>query len=106
MVKISPWWPWQSSDQSIGILPIDKFVHAILLGLCGFFLTLGWLNQIRHWLPLFLLLIAYAGVTEILQYFIPGRGASLADFLADGIGAAIGISLAVVLQKKRNQQSD
>jgi hypothetical protein len=94
--KISPWWPWPSFNKSLGIFPIDKFVHIMLFAVCGFFLTRGWLSQTRSWLPLFLVLIAYAGFTEILQYFVPGRGASVVDFLADGIGAAIGILLAVV----------
>ncbi len=74
----------------------------MLFALSGFLLTLGWLNQTRSWLPLFLFLIAYAGVTEILQYFIPGRGASAADFLADGIGAAIGISFGLLIAKNKD----
>jgi len=96
MSQVSAWLPWSSSSSDTDVYPIDKFVHAALFALSGFFLTRGWLNQSRSWLPLFLLLIAYAAVTEILQYFIPGRSASAADFLADGIGAAVGILLAFV----------
>jgi len=102
MLKMSPWWPWQFSDQSISVFPVDKLVHVMLFALCAFLLTVGWLCEIRSWLPLFLMLVAYAGITEFLQYFIPGRGASTFDFLADGIGAAIGISLALMFARNKD----
>lgn len=42
-----------------------------------------------------LLVFLYAASDEFHQLFIPGRYASLVDFLSDGIGAIIGIRIAV-----------
>jgi hypothetical protein len=94
-IKLSEWFALPSLPPGLDSSPIDKLIHTGLFAVCGFLLTRGWLHQTRSWLPLLLLLIAYAAITETLQYFIPGRGASTADFLADGIGAAIGILLAL-----------
>ena len=40
---------------------------------------------------MFLILLGYGMLTEFLQLFVPGRGASIGDFLADCIGAGVGI---------------
>lgn len=41
-----------------------------------------------------LVIVAFAALDEWLQRFAPGRVASLADFLRDGIGVGIGVALA------------
>jgi len=41
-----------------------------------------------------LAIVAFAALDEWLQRYSPGRVASLADFLRDGIGVAIGVALA------------
>lgn len=43
----------------------------------------------------FLLVFLYAASDEFHQLFVPGRYASLLDFLCDGIGAIIGIRFAI-----------
>lgn len=70
----------------------DKWTHALL------FLSLGWLGmrawharQQRQGLALAILLLGIA--TEILQNWIPGRGPSVADFVADALGLAVGAML-------------
>lgn len=40
-------------------------------------------------------LLAYGGLIEVLQLFVPGRSAEWGDLLADGIGIVVGIGLAV-----------
>lgn len=40
---------------------------------------------------MFLILTSYGMLTEFLQLFVPGRGASVGDLFADSIGAGIGI---------------
>jgi VanZ family protein len=62
------------------------------------YLVLGALTAVaaRHRLNPYLLtlgLVAYAGVLELGQLFIPNRDASLEDFAASAAGAIIGISL-------------
>ncbi len=48
----------------------------------------------RHWLALFLGLLAYGGTVELLQLQVPGRDGEWADLLADSIGLALGHLLA------------
>lgn len=38
------------------------------------------------------LIVGYAMIDELTQYFIPGRNCSLGDFIADAIGAVIGLT--------------
>jgi VanZ family protein len=104
--RLSDWLRWPSSSPDPGSFPIDKLVHAGLFLICGFLLTLGWLHQVKSWLPLLILLIAYAAVTEILQYFIPGRGASAADVIADAIGAVVGILLALMYRGRKEKNTN
>lgn len=40
---------------------------------------------------MFLILIGYGMLTEFLQLFVPGRGASVGDLFADCVGAGVGI---------------
>jgi len=40
---------------------------------------------------MFLTLIGYRMSTKFLQFFVPGRGASIADLFADCIGAGVAI---------------
>jgi VanZ family protein len=41
-------------------------------------------------------LLAYGGLIEVLQLFVPGRSAEWGDLLADGIGIAFGAALAAL----------
>lgn len=70
--------------------PWDKVAHG-----CGFFFmglvaAWGWGDRIRMRYLLALLLI-YGGADEIHQAFVPGRDASLGDWIADGTGAMLGL---------------
>lgn len=74
-------------DAGLGSGNIDHFFAYLALGA----LTAGlrcedW--QIRWFLPLFVLL---AGLLEIGQLLVPGRYASIENFLASAIGAWIGL---------------
>ena len=42
-------------------------------------------------------LLAYGGLIEIVQLFVPGRESEWADLLGDAVGVAIGMGLAAVL---------
>lgn len=48
----------------------------------------------RHWLALFVGLLAYGGAIELMQLQVPGRDGEWADLLADSIGLALGHLLA------------
>ena len=74
----------------------DKLVHALLFAALA--LT-GRLAGIRA-RPLALGLLAYAGVSEVLQAVLPiDRDGDWHDALADLLGAAIGLACAGVLRR-------
>ena len=71
----------------------DKFVHAGLFALLGALAVRSWLlapQRLRVVVGLLLLGV----LTEALQSRIPGRSASLGDWLADALGLALGFLLA------------
>ncbi len=77
--------PRTPSEQ--GIPNLDKVVHAGLFALLA--VTTRWRFGDRlAWLTV---VIAYAGVSELIQYVtLPGRDGDVRDFLADAVGALLG----------------
>ncbi len=79
--------------------PWDKVVHASAFALLAFLLEWGlqgprrWPTYRRHGF-IFLALLAFGASDEWHQSFVPGRDASLGDWLADGTGTLIGLGLA------------
>lgn len=82
----------------------DKVIHFALFTVCGFFFLFGWDKKARNWTSLFVLLLCYGLAIELLQNFIPGRGASFGDVIADGIGAALGIRMGLSIVDKLKAQ--
>lgn len=89
------WWPWRGSGMDSGVVSADKLIHAGLFALCGWALVRGWMSAAQRWLLLFVPMMAFGVVTEVLQLFVPGRGADPLDLVADGVGAAMGMAFAV-----------
>lgn len=76
----------------------DKLVHATLFACMGFLAVRGW-TQRRQLLGVLLVVLWLAPQTEWLQTYIPGRGASLGDVLADVLGLAVGVAWALLLRR-------
>jgi VanZ family protein len=71
----------------------DKLNHAAAFAALAVCAVFGWRGA--RAMPWALLgLLVYGGAIELLQQHVPGRSASWADLLADGIGIAIGALLA------------
>lgn len=82
---------------SVGIPNIDKVVH------CGMF---GFVTMCYYWeyykaekkAPIFiwsfLCLVAFGGLTELMQSFVPGRSCDYRDLIADTTGILIMIGVA------------
>ncbi|WP_419177022.1 VanZ family protein [Desulfosediminicola sp.] len=98
---IHPLWPWPSSGLASSEIPIDKVVHASLFLVCGALFVRGWHVLQQHWYLIFLLLLLYAVLTEVIQIFVPGRSASIGDLIADVVGIGVGVGFAVVYLRKR-----
>ncbi len=70
---------------------LDKLGHLVAFGFAGF--ILAWKHRNAGW-HYFLVLVWFAAITEILQYFVPDRNPLLSDLLIDIAGIVAGISLA------------
>jgi len=88
------WWPWRGSGIGSGVFSVDKLIHLALFGFCGWALVHGWMSSARRWLLFYVPLLAFGVVTEVLQHFVPGRGADPLDLVADGVGASLGMVFA------------
>ena len=58
----------------------------------------------RWWIPL--LVLAVGGFIEVLQYWVPGRSASWADFAIDGAGVLAGVLMAWTIHLFGKRESD
>ena len=101
--------PWQSImlaifiQSSLGSLklpdfgfdPLDKILHFIVFGILGILTARGLRNaktrivKENYFSLTLLICIIYGASDEIHQYFVPGRYASWADWIADGLGVII-----------------
>ncbi|HRV68325.1 MAG TPA: hypothetical protein P5108_02650 [Marmoricola sp.] len=78
-----------ASDVPSGFPLNDKVVHSLLFFALG--LT-AWVARLASTVTTFRALIVYAGVSEILQAWLPiGRYGSLADFAADIAGLLLAL---------------
>lgn len=69
----------------------DKLYHFVGFFCLAIFARLAW--RTARFKTLGLLLLTYALLTECIQYYIPGRSFSIADWFADGAGIAVVLSL-------------
>jgi VanZ family protein len=86
------WWPWPVSDPAGATVGIDKVIHALLFLTCSVLANKAWVNTLNNFV-IFLLLLCFAGMTELLQHYIPGRGMSLGDIAADAVGILAGMAI-------------
>lgn len=78
----------------------DKLVHASLFAVLGCLAARSWLQPGQRW-RVVLALLLLGGLIEALQAVIPGRSASLGDWLADVLGLAGSLLLAPPAQPPR-----
>ena len=91
-------------------LTIDKLYHFIEFGILGVLLAIAFVNVSPRWLPIgwiwvaaALISILYGASDEIHQIFVPGRCATVADWVADVFGAIVGV-LGVYLYCRRRRE--
>lgn len=72
----------------------DKLNHLAAFGSLA---VAGYLGFQRRWVPVALCLLAYGGLIEVLQSFIPLRNGEWVDLLADAIGIGSGLGLAAMV---------
>ncbi|MHB1312415.1 MAG: VanZ family protein [Gemmatimonadaceae bacterium] len=83
----------------------DKFVHAGLFAVLAALVTRALVQEARPaWIAL-AASAAYAMFTELEQHFIPSRSMELGDFLADAVGATLGVVAFTVWAQRRREFS-
>lgn len=80
------------------MISLDKWVHAGVFAVLMIFVFHGYgqydFARPRYYVSVILLLLAvvYGGITELYQhFFLPDRYADVYDFIANSIGAIIGL---------------
>ena len=75
-------------------LPTDKVAHMVLFGVQAVLIAApSALRSRRVWLGAWALATLWGAVDETHQFWVPGRTADPMDWLADLIGAAVGLAL-------------
>lgn len=68
----------------------DKLNHAAAFSALSFVARLGFRAVRSATLRVGVALLAYGGLIEIVQFFVPGRSCEWSDLLGDALGIAIG----------------
>lgn len=91
-------------------LTIDKIYHFIEYGILSVLLTIAfvnaspkWFPESRIWVAAALISILYGASDEIHQMFVPGRFATIADWVSDVIGSIAGV-VGVYFYYKRKKE--
>jgi len=98
--EVKTFWDWLSPDKVVhlGIFGVQAFL--IIYGLGQQYLAKK--RRYQYMVLVFLLTTLFGLITEVLQsYVFVGRDGNVFDFLADGLGAFLGV-LAYYLLKMRN----
>jgi VanZ family protein len=87
---------------------VDKLGHFGLYGVFGWLLGRGWLRAgrrpARGWLVLLGLLL---GASDELRHArLPGRSAEIGDWLADGAGLLVGVTLATYWRRREPDEQE
>ena len=97
------WWPWMLDLSRANDAPgADKWVHGGLFAVLGCLGALAW-RGVRARPALLLVLVFLGALTEWLQAYVPGRSMSAADWLADSVGALLGLGLGVLGTLRRTR---
>ena len=87
-------WPELGSDRE----PVAPANYLDWKGQNAVFAVLAW-RATRDWLPSLALVAAHGAAVELYQATVPGRQASVGDFVADVVGG--GLALAVLMAGSR-----
>ena len=82
--------------------PWDKVAHMVLFGSLAFVVGMAFCPDWKHgWRWALVVALLFAGFDEVRQIWLPGRVAAWGDFLADAVGAGLGIVAAECFNRAR-----
>lgn len=94
-VWVVSWLPWGADMAAFdGSGQADKLVHwALFAATAAAGAWARWAGGRRRLAVLVWGLLVVGVLTEVLQTYVPGRGPSAADWLADALGVAVGVAV-------------
>lgn len=97
---------WRLSSQPALLPPlfpfVDKIAHLVEYAIFGLLLAGAVPGGVAAaGRRLLALGMAYGGLDECHQYFVPGRAAEMSDVIADGLGVALGLWLASKMEARQ-----
>ncbi len=105
LILVAVLMPSVGGESTIEIPHLDKLVHAgmfaVLTG-CFYIEYLMYKNKSPNILYVLISIIAFAGLTEVLQSFTPTRTMDIWDLVADFIGSIIAIGIIKLWQIKNH----
>lgn len=91
----------------VGFFQIDKVVHFFIFGVLMFLScyalkkTYEYTGRPLRYIRIALIYsLALGVIIELIQQYVPGRGPSVADVVANSIGVALGYGIFRLLQKR------
>jgi VanZ family protein len=87
-------WPWEDTDDSRWNIS-DKWMHGLTFAGLALWYT-GQYARRAYWL-LTMGLLAFGGVIEVCQSMVSYRTAEWGDLVADTLGIAVGMSVALLV---------
>ena len=115
-MNVRRWWPpvaWAVLVLVLNTIPggalpttpsgADKGAHLLLDGVLGVLGARAALTAARGWRPLLSVLLAssaFGAVDELHQSLVPGRSVDWRDWIANVVGAALGVLLAAALMQR------
>jgi VanZ family protein len=83
----------------------DKLNHLLAFAALAFAAALGYPRSTRARRLAPVALLAFGGLIEILQLFVPGRSSGWGDLIADAAGIAIGTLMAAGAMRLRSRRA-
>lgn len=86
-------------------LALSSLAHALLFGVLAALIARALGGRRRAWLAAWLSAMVYALLDEWHQAFVPGRQPDAWDLAADGLGAAAGLWLRALMERRAFRRS-
>ena len=100
LLAVVSWFAFVPSTTHEGLQHLDKVRHLLAFATLALVASLGWPPGPRTTPGITGGLMAYGLFIEVMQTQLPTRTGSLADWLADGVGIALGLLLFRALRRR------
>ena len=91
LVLVVAWFAFSATTGTDAFEHADKVKHVLAFGIMASVASLGWAASRSTGLRIAGALVLYGAFIEVVQFFIPGRDASVLDLVADAVGVAAGL---------------